>query len=335
MKLISHLNKGLFISFLITSSLPAAIVKIKTTVNTQASEHSPKVKVTKSRYGHLAIGEKIQVLEVIKNKEGIWYRTPRGFVKKKYFKYNKKKENPADYIIKPIAYTLNKKNELVKTNFKPLEIKKYYYQKEIKKPIFKINKKVKQIPIKKEVLIIPTKDRKKENNYFIGFNINQNNLQIEQNDKIGSISLNKELDKSGLSYSIEFGKKINNYIISTNYEIVNLDDVNIKNLTFNIDYIFKHKLNPFIGLSLGKSDLLWEIDPLVNSQTKDTKLTSLIYAIQAGIYYPIDKKWSIFSALKYQKYNFKTELISTPAQSDILHNSKTSFGLGLRYFFNR
>lgn len=317
MKINKYAKTTLLISLGLAIESFAAVVKMDTSVNTKATSKSSKVYVDEKNIGYFRKGEKIQVVKVIKNKEGTWYKTPRGYVKKKYLRYNPKTENLSNYIKVVPKYKMTKN--------KVLKVEKELLLKPLKKE-------VRVDFVKKELLkrIEKTKDRK----YFIGFEINQNKLNIEQNDQIGSIILSNSLDKNATSFNFQIGKKFDNYLLSTNYERLNSFDAKIDSYYVSLDYQFNHKLRPFIGISLGKNDLTWKVDPLANSQTKDKKISSFMYGIQAGLNYPIDKKWSIYSKLSYQKFNLKTKLISIPAKSEIIYKNRSSLGLGIRYFFN-
>jgi len=170
-------------------------------------------------------------------------------------------------------------------------------------------------------------------NYFVGIALNYNSLSVHKDNQVGDIILNNTLYDSATSTNLQIGSKIDNYVVTLNYEAVNLDDIKLATTYLSLDYSFNTFLNPFIGVSLGMSDLEWEIDPLVNSQTRDEKLSSVMYGAQAGIEYNFYKHWSIYSVLSYQKYDFETSLISTPAKATIYHDDKSSIGLGVRYFF--
>ena len=170
--------------------------------------------------------------------------------------------------------------------------------------------------------------------YFIGIGFGLNSLDVKKQDQVGSIILNNTPDDSASSFLFLGGINLpNNGRIYGNYEILNLDDVKINAYYLSYDYIFPHILNPYIGLSFGMSDLEWQRDPLVNSQTKDNKLSSLLYGIQGGIEYPIENQLSIYSQISYQKLDFKTNLLSTPAKCTITHESKQSLSIGVKYSF--
>ena len=169
--------------------------------------------------------------------------------------------------------------------------------------------------------------------YFIGTSLNYNMLTVDKEDQRGSIVLNNMPDDSATSIELEAGMKMDNYVVSANYEMVNLSDVSLNSFYLSLDYQFENLFNPFIGLSLGMSNLEWQMDPLGNSINKDTKLSSLLYGIQVGVEYKLIKHWSVTSSLAYHKLNFTTKLISSPAHSELLHKDKSSLGVGVRYEF--
>jgi len=170
--------------------------------------------------------------------------------------------------------------------------------------------------------------------YFIGVGLSLNTLEVKKTNQVGDIVLNQPLDEKATSFTLQAGTKLKeNYELSVNYENVNLDDVNIASYFMSVNYLFNHPLQTYFGISLGMSDLEWQYDPLVKSQTKDEKLSSLLYGLQGGIVYPIEKEWSLFSQISYQKLDFKTNLTSTPAKATITHEDKKSLGVALRYSF--
>lgn len=322
-----YIKTALFISLGFTIEASAAVVIKDTSVNSKPSYKSSKIYVDGLNIGYFRKGEKIQVLEVIKNREGTWYKTPRGYVKKKYLRYNPKTENLSDYVKVIPKYPI--KYEIQKLKTKIAKVEKVL----LSKPIKKEEKPKKIVIIKKEPLQ-KTSEEKKSTEYFLGFDLNSNRVNIDKNDKAGSIILNDSLDESGISFNIHLGRRFSNYLLAANYERTNLDDVKIDSYYLSLDYEFTHKYRPFIGVLLGKSDLTWKIDPLVNSQTKDKKLSSYIYGLQAGINYPINKEWIFFSKARYEKFDLKTKLISVPTESEIIYKNRSSLGIGIRYFFN-
>ena len=189
-----------------------------------------------------------------------------------------------------------------------------------------------QLENKEEIQFQPKTETIKK--YFVGIGFDCISLDVKKQDQVGSIILNHTPDEKATSFTFLGGINLSqNGRIYGNYEILNLDDVKINSYYLSYDYIFPHILNSYIGLSLGMSDLEWQIDPLVNSQLKDSKLSSLLYGIQGGIEYPIENQLSIYSQVSYQKLDFKTNLTSTPAKSTLTHEDKKSLNIGVRYSF--
>ena len=328
MKMNKYIKTALVVSLGLSIESSAAVVVMDTSVNTKPSYKSPKVYVDEVNVGYFRKGEKIQVLDVIKNNEGTWYKTPRGYIKKKYLKYHPKTENLNDYVKVVPQYPIRYKIEKPKTKIAKVE-------KNIQTKAIKKEKKTKILTMeKKESQKTKLINNKTTTEYFLGFSANLNSINVDKNDKTGSIILNNSLDDKGISYNAHLGRKFDNYILSMNYERTNLDDVKIDSYYFSIDYEFRHKYKPFIGLLLGKSDLTWKIDPLVNSQIKDKKLSSYMYGLRVGGIYLINKKWSLFSSIVYEKFDLKTKFISIPAKSEIVYKEKSSLSMGVRYFFN-
>lgn len=189
---------------------------------------------------------------------------------------------------------------------------------------------------KKEVITEKPKEQQQKDpttQYFVGVSLHYNTLSVTKKDTAGSIILNNKPDDTATSVGLHAGAKINNYILSANYEVVNLDDVKIQTTSLALDYQFDTILNPYIGISLGMSDLEWQIDPLVNSKMKDNKLSSLMYGLHVGVEYNIINHWNIYSDIAYQKFDFTTDLVSSPATAELKHEDKSSIGVGFRYWF--
>ena len=197
-----------------------------------------------------------------------------------------------------------------------------------------IQKQIAQIESPIEEPIQPATSSQNTQKYFIGIGFGLNSLDVKKQDQVGSIILNHTLDEKATSFTFLGGMNLSqNGRVYGNYEILNLDDVEINSYYLSYDYIFPYFLSPYIGVSLGMADLKWQIDPLVNSQIKDEKLSSLLYGIQGGIEYPIENQLNFYTQLSYQKLDFQTNLISTPAKSTITYESKKAFVMGLKYSF--
>ncbi len=169
---------------------------------------------------------------------------------------------------------------------------------------------------------------------FIGLAVTLNSLKVAQNNEIGTIPLPKKLDEQGSSFILQVGTKLKeHYVISGNYEALNLNDIKINSYFVSVDYKLPYNYNPYLGVSLGGGELEWKTDPLVASVVKPGKIFSMLYGIQGGVEYPVEDNWSIFSQLSYQKFDFKTNLVSTPAKGNITHDDKKSLGIGLRHSF--
>jgi len=196
-----------------------------------------------------------------------------------------------------------------------------------------IQEQIAQIESPKEEPTQPAPSSQNTQKYFAGIGFGLNSLAVKKQDQVGSIILNHTPDEKATSFTFLGGINLTNGRVYGNYEILNLDDVEINSYYLLYDYIFPYFLSPYLGVSLGMADLKWQIDPLVNSQTKDDKLSSLLYGIQGGIEYPIENQLNIYSQISYQKLDFTTNLISTPAKSTVTHENKKSFVMGLKYSF--
>ena len=152
-------------------------------------------------------------------------------------------------------------------------------------------------------------------------------------DAIGSIGIDS-LDENGYLYDLALGYNLNKEIFLTiNYQYSKLKEIDYDDFYITLNYQLENKLNPYMGVLIGKSFLHWNKDPLNSSSIKDYTSKSFIYGIQAGLKYKITEDLYFIPKLIYTRLNHGTSLISLPAKSYIDHNSKTQLLFGFRYIF--
>lgn len=313
----------------ILCSLSAFMATAKEDANVRAN---PSIK--SDVVGVLIQGEDIEVIEKVNPNYWPWYKTPRGYVSSnllepKHPVISNNKNHQSANTPKPV---LRDKTNVTVTNKaeNPLEIA-------LKQEEIKVEATLQEdinIPVPQKENLKELSENDNKYNYFIGVGLNYNILSVNQEDKVGTILLNKQPEDTASSTNIQIGAYIQNYAFSLNYEMLNLDAVKIDTTYLSLDYTFNNNfLNPFIGASLGMSNLVWQTDPLVNSKTKDSKLSSVMYGVQTGIHYQVYLNWSVYGILSYQKFDFRTSFISLPAKADLTHEDKKSLGAGVRYSF--
>jgi|GEM_PF-2574358 len=288
-------------------------------IYSKPSKNSKQLQTYHKRYLNISSAHEETI---IKGDNYPWYKLDKGWINVGWIKKDNNKK--IVYNPNPFMHEVKTQNPTIVTDEMEKSLSDFQ---EIKKEIVPV------MALSKTSEVQEYKTQSNHEKYFVGASINYNLLSITTEDKVGSIILNSMPNNDATSIELEAGLKIQNYIFSANYEMANLDDVSMNSLYLSLDYQFKNILNPFIGLSLGMSNLTWQIDPLTNSTIKDKKLSSFMYGVEAGIEYQVYKNWYINTTAKYQKLDFNTVLISSPAKSEILHKDKSSLGIGLRYYF--
>ena len=170
-------------------------------------------------------------------------------------------------------------------------------------------------------------------NMFIDVSTGYSHIPYSKKDKQGSIDIDK-LDENAYSYDLAFGYRYNKNLFSTiNYQYSKLDEIEFDDYYVTLNYQFKHKMNPYLGLFVGKSFLHYKKDILNSSKTKDYTSGSFLYGFQAGLEYKFSTNLSFVPRLIYSRTNHGTNLNSSPAKSHIEHNSKRQVLFGLRFNF--
>lgn len=170
-------------------------------------------------------------------------------------------------------------------------------------------------------------------NMFVSMQVSTNKFDGSKKDISGSILIDNP-KTNGMGYKLSIGKYIyERYALAFNYNNVDLDQINIYSYSFSLDYRFKNEYHPYMGVTFGKIYKKWNKDPLVNSTIKDNEISSYLYGAQGGAIYPLKNNWFIDGTLSYQKFDLKTNLISTPAKSIVEYKDRKALELGIRYEF--
>ena len=308
-----------------------AYVKYDVSPHVAPSYKSSKIYMTPNRIGYLRKGESIEVIEKISNGEGKWYHTVRGYVPVASLRYSPNKVLEKKIVVEKSVIP---KEELLSETEKdtPSVVA-------VKEVVVNESKEVeKRENIKpNSVAVVVTTNKEKKNEslfqYFVGGGIGYDFVNTTKNDTAGEIILNDEIDNNGITHNLEAGLKYSQFVVSVNYDYLTMKQINMHNIYGSLDYEFEMFLNPFVGVSLGMTNLNWTQDPLVNSESKDESLSDILYGVQAGVGQIIFNDWYIYTSVGYQMFNFETELVSAPARSLIKHDSKVSIDFGVRYFF--
>jgi len=195
----------------------------------------------------------------------------------------------------------------------------------------------KNLENEKSQQVVITKNIKKQSSYleniFVEVGTSFNSFDGSKKDIEGSILTNAPKTE-GMGYKISVGKYIfDRYALGFHYDNVDLNQINIYSYSFSLDYRFDTEYQPYLGFTLGKIYKKWNIDPLVNSTIKDNDISSNLYGIQGGALYPLKNNWFLDGKISYQKFNLKTNLISTPAKSIIEYKDRKGLEVGVRYQF--
>lgn len=173
----------------------------------------------------------------------------------------------------------------------------------------------------------------------VGVNLGISNIQTEQTDKIGSITLNfspKENYTHGELYMLIDGfiedktlKASLNYINSTNSELKN----NILMVGINKYYTYQ-EYNLYTGILLGAGHLEWKTNPIDNTTNTNLTTRSIVGALQVGAEYKLQKNIALGLNTKYYRSNYTTKLDVGSNESEITHKSSYSLSFGVRYSYS-
>ena len=316
---------------LLSSSLVADKAIAKKNVNVrEGGSLSDRILEVVPKGDRLEIIEKIDFIE-----DGIWYKTSRGYVFAELLELlptEKKIELPKKEKVKTQI------QEIKKAVVKPKEIKA---KKESPIQIIVESKKVEIKPMSVEVIkeentlvnmIQDSKESSSSKNIYLGVSSGFNTLK---SDNSNTLTLNT-IDSSGYNFILELGYMINdNLNISINYQRVLNDSVSMNNYYMATEYSLNqyNNLTPYIGASLGTSELSWEEQP-IDTMKNDLKSSSYILGATLGTLYKINNEFSL--NLNYQLHSLtkhKTKIETISQKGEIEHKLSHSVNIGIRYFF--
>lgn len=175
-----------------------------------------------------------------------------------------------------------------------------------------------------------------ETENFVGISAGYSHLNVDKQDKQGSITLGDELEEKGYNFIIEAGHNYNNNIdITLNYQRVKEDDTHLNNYYIKSDYNFNSIQNftPYLGVLIGYSELHWDKSP-INTKSNDYTSDSYLIGTQAGVTYPITQHFKLHLMYQFAYMNHTTIIEPTSiTRGELKHNYLHTVDVGLRYSF--
>lgn len=89
--------------------------------------------------------------------------------------------------------------------------------------------------------------------------------------------------------------------------------------------------NPYAGIGLGYSYLIWNSDPISTTENKDTTSGSLALAFHAGLLYYAFEHATLDLTLRHIRYRHEADIKVGTAESELLGQSQTGIFLGVRF----
>ena len=170
------------------------------------------------------------------------------------------------------------------------------------------------------------------NKYYVGISSGYNNIKSDTSNALTT----NTLDSSGYNFVGELGYKLQeNLNISLNYQRVLNDSISLDNYYIASEYtITKYKsLTPYIGVSLGYSELSWEQNP-VNLAKQDLLSSSYLVGATIGTEYWLNDTFALNINYNLQYMNKHTTKIQSVTQNgEIEHKLSHNLNFGIRYFF--
>lgn len=174
------------------------------------------------------------------------------------------------------------------------------------------------------------------NKFFVGGLISYSNINIDRKDgSQGAVTLNKKLEESAYSYSLELGYKYSEDIDflftyqKANHSNISLDNYYISSL-YNFD--FENDWKTYAGINLGYSNLKWD-EETANTANNDLKSSSMLYGLNLGALYKIDDDMSLNLNYQANLIDHKTFIEVFPSETTLKHNFLQTLGFGIRYLF--
>lgn len=147
-----------------------------------------------------------------------------------------------------------------------------------------------------------------------------------------------EPNSSGMSYNIYVGYDFKKDLtLLFNYMYINTNDLAFHNYYGSLNYRFKNigMLEPYFGVSLGYSALLWNTSPIASaSPSSNNNSDDMLYGTQVGFNYKLNRE--IFLKVDYSCLflNHATNIAQdTTNTSKLEHDTLHSLMIGLGYSF--
>jgi len=174
---------------------------------------------------------------------------------------------------------------------------------------------------------------------FIELGFGKGKVDIEDNTFTTPLT-SGSLDSTSLITDLAVGYGItDNLLAGLHYQYNKLDNANIENIYFNLDYIFSLNFlhmsdysslmtfKPFIGALAGNSSLTWDNSPIEGGLTSSSTSSKFFYGFEAGVIRPINEK--LFVSLKYQLSEFDHKTVI--GNETLYHNNQNSLIFSLNY----
>lgn len=139
----------------------------------------------------------------------------------------------------------------------------------------------------------------------------------------------QSLDDNGILIDIGAGYRYNRNIFSTiSLQRSMLENINIDNLYTSLNYTLDNiSFNPYVGLLLGYSQLEWQKSPVNNPTTAQADSQKILYGLQIGAEYELNKSFSLIGKYQFMYENHMTNINS----QRIKHLYQNNLLFGLRY----
>jgi opacity protein-like surface antigen len=169
--------------------------------------------------------------------------------------------------------------------------------------------------------------KKKElNNYFVMLGLGISKID----PKVSSSALTtKNLDNNGFLFDIGFGYRYTDkYFTTINLQKSFFEQIDINNYYLTANYRFTHQNhNPYIGVILGYSELIWTKDPIDKVSSRDTKSGKASMGLQGGVDYKLKDRLSIFGQYQFIYNGHKTYI----NDDSLIHKFQNNLTLGIKY----
>jgi len=179
------------------------------------------------------------------------------------------------------------------------------------------------------------KKEQKEKGFYIGLTTGYSIVDVTKNDISGNMTLNFELEDSGINYGAEVGYYFNNNVfISINYQKTDLEHVSLNNAFATLNYQFDetYSFSPYIGAIAGYNIVTWEKSP-IDSATENGSASSLLGGLQVGSDISLYGGVSLYVFYRYLMFENITNIETLTEKSKIEYSSEQNLNIGIKYIF--